>query len=253
VPPARWITRITCSPFAAGTAWLSLNRYRQNDFAPYLFRTDDFGKTWKSIAGNLPADGPIHVVRADGRNPDLLYVGTEFGLFVSLDAGTSWQPLGAGLPPVAVHDLIVHPRDRELVVATHGRGLYIIDVAPLQDMTEKVRAAKVYLFDPRPVRLAQRGTIEPPLPRTFVGANPPQGAVIYYRLAEKQPAVSLQVTSLDGTLLANLPPPTRPGLHVVKWQSEKIAPGEYMIRLAAAGQSIVRKLRVERERVDVAE
>jgi photosystem II stability/assembly factor-like uncharacterized protein len=251
-PAARWITRVTCSSFAAGTAWVSVNRYRQNDFAPYLFRTDDFGKTWESLVGNLPADGPIHVVRADPRNPDLLYVGTEFGLFVSLDSGVSWQPLGSGLPPTAVHDLVVHPRDRELVVATHGRGLFIIDVAPLQEMTAKARAARVFLFDARTVRLGQRGTLESPMARTFAGINPSEGAVFYYRLAQKEAVVSLQVISHEG-VLANLPAPNGPGLHTVRWQPERVAPGEYTIRLAAAGQVIVRKLRVERERVDVAE
>jgi photosystem II stability/assembly factor-like uncharacterized protein len=252
VPSDRWITRITCSPFAAGTAWLSLNRYRQNDFAPYLFRTDDFGKTWKSIVANLPAESPVHVVRADGRNPDLLYVGTEHGLFVSLDAGVSWQPLGTGLPSAAVVDLVVHPRDRELVVATHGRSLFIIDVAPLEEMTTKVQAAEVHLFDVRPVRLAARGTMETPPARTYAGANPPEGAVIYYRLSRKQPAVSLQVIAAEG-VVANLPAPTGPGLHAVVWKPDRLAPGEYTVRLATAGQVIVKKVRVERERVEAAE
>jgi photosystem II stability/assembly factor-like uncharacterized protein len=252
VPSARWITRIACSPFAAGTAWLSLNRYRQDDFAPYLYRTDDFGKTWKSVVANLPAKGPIHVVRPDGRNPDLLYVGTEHGLFVSLDAGQSWQPLGTGLPPAPVHDLVVHPRDRELVVATHGRSLFVIDVAPLQEMTAKVRAAKVHLFDIRPVRLPPRQTVEAPPARTYAGANPPEGAVLYYRLAQKQPAVSLQVIGAEGEL-ANLSAPTGAGLHAVVWKPDRLAPGEYTVRLAAAGQVIVKKLLVERERVEAAE
>ncbi len=253
VPAARWITRVECSPHAKDTVWVSLSRHRQNDFAPYLFRSDDQGATWKPAVANLPAEGPIHVLRADALNPDLLYVGTEFGLFVSLNAGASWQPLGAGLPPVPVHDLVVHPREHELVVATHGRGLYVIDVAPLQEWSAKVRAAKAHLFDIRPVTLARARTIEPPPPRTYAGANPPDGVVAYYRLAAKQPSVSLQVLSRSGGVLATLPAPTGPGLHAVVWKTERVAPGEYGIRLETAGQVIVKKVRVERAGIEMAE
>ncbi len=180
-------------------------------------------------------------------------MGTEFGLFVSLDAGRSWQPLGAGLPSAPVQDLVVHPRDHELVVATHGRGLFIIDAAPLQEMNPKVRAAKVHMFEPRPVRMVPRGAVEAPPPRTYAGANPPEGVVIYYRLAQKQPAASFQVLSRDGGVLATLPAPPGPGLHAVIWNPERIAPGEYAVRLAVAGQVIIKKVRLDRERIETAE
>ena len=175
--------------------------------------------------------GPIHVVRADPRNPDLLYVGTEFGLFVSLDAGASWQPLGKGLPPVAVHDLVVHPRDRELVVATHGRSLYVIDVAPLQELTARVQTAKVHLFDVRTVKVPKPVAADPPPPRTYAGANPPEGAVIYYRLLEKQASVSLEVLTKAGDVVAKLPASAAPGLHAVRWKLNKAAAGDYQVRL----------------------
>lgn len=139
VPANRWITRIQCSPFAEGTAYLSLDRHRNDDRKPYVFKTEDGGKSWKSITANLPAEGSVHVIRADPRNRDLLFVGTEFGLFMSQDAGGSWHRFGKGLPTVAVHDLAIHPRDRELVIATHGRGIYIVDIAPLE---QKIRMAE---------------------------------------------------------------------------------------------------------------
>jgi photosystem II stability/assembly factor-like uncharacterized protein len=251
VPATRWITRVECSPHATGTAWLSLSRHRQNDLAPYLFRTDDFGATWKSATANLPAEGPIHVLRADRRNPNLLYLGTEFGLFVSLNGGASWQPLGAGLPPVAVHDLVVHPRERELVVATHGRSLWIIDVAPLQELTAKVREAKVHLFDVRTMTMPQARPVEAVPSRTYAGSNPPTGVVVYYRLAEKQPSVSLQVLAAEGGVVAHLPAPAEPGLHAVEWKPDR--PGEYSIRLEAAGEVIVKKARVEKGRIEMPE
>ena len=124
--------------FAEGTAYLSIDRHRNDYRAPYVFKTTDYGETWQSLVNNLPPAGPVHVIRADARNRNLLYVGTEFGLFLSLDGGASWQRQTHGLPTVPVHDVVVHPRDRELVIGTHGRGIYIMDVAPLQELTAKV-------------------------------------------------------------------------------------------------------------------
>src|SRR5262249_34523655 len=123
VPPNRWITRIEASHFAEGTAYLAIDRHRNDDRRPYVFRTIDYGASWQNITKDLPADGPVLVIREDPRNKDLLFAGTEFGLFVSLDAGSSWQRFKAGLPAVAVHDLVIHPRDRDLVIGTHGRSI----------------------------------------------------------------------------------------------------------------------------------
>jgi photosystem II stability/assembly factor-like uncharacterized protein len=243
VPLDRCISRVECSPHAAGTAWLSLSRHRQDDQAAYLFRTDDYGMTWKSISSNLPVGGPIHVVRADPRNPDLLYVGAELGLFVSLNSGRSWQRMGAGLPPAPVHDLIVHPRDRELVVATHGRGIYIIDVAPLQEMTAKAWSEKVHLSAVRPVRRRPQRPVE--VRGAWSAPNPPEGPVVYYRLAERQLSIALEVLSPAGEVLAKQSGPGEPGLNAVSWKLDKAPPGEYRVRLRAAGRTLTRKLVIE--------
>src|SRR5206468_2965426 len=147
VPADRWVTRVECSHFAEGTAYLAIDRHRNEDHAPYVFRTRDYGATWQPLAHDLPAGGPVHVIREDSRNRDLLFAGTEFGLFVSLDGGGHWHPLRKGLPTVAVHDLVIHPRDRDLVIGTHGRGIYVLDVAPLEELTPEVLAEEVHLFD----------------------------------------------------------------------------------------------------------
>jgi photosystem II stability/assembly factor-like uncharacterized protein len=139
VKPSRWITRLECSAHRPQTAWLSLSRHREADRAPYLFVTEDHGETWRSIVGNLPKEGPIHVVRNDPHHANLLFVGTEFGVYVSLDAGVSWRPLCEKLPPCPVHDLVIQTRDRELVIATHGRGIYLVNIAALQDAAPKGR------------------------------------------------------------------------------------------------------------------
>jgi len=251
----RWISRLECSRFDEGTAYLSLDRHRNDDRKPYLYRTADRGKTWTAIAANLPAEGPIHVIRADPRNRDLLFVGTEFGLFVSLDAGRKWHRLGKGLPTVAVHDLAIHPRDRDLVVATHGRGIYIVDVAPLQELTAQVLAAPVYLFEVKPttafmVQMGKRFSAG----KNYLAPNPEYGAAIWYWLKERveQPG-TLTITDAAGKQVLQTQVKGEPGLHRFRWpllrgmgrEAALVAPGEYRAVLTLGGQTLMRKVRVE--------
>ncbi len=129
--PHRWIARIETSRAAAGTVYLAQNGKRHDDFAPYLWKSTDHGRTWESLVANIPS-GPIHVVREDPKDPDILYVGTDLGVYVSTDGGGSWNALAAGLPTTFVSDLVVHPRDDIMVISTHGRGMYALDVRPLR-------------------------------------------------------------------------------------------------------------------------
>ena len=136
VPPKTYVVRIEPSHFDTATFYVAFDNHRVNDFAPYLFVTTDFGKTFKSIVNDLPKDGPdfLHVVREDPVNRDLLYVGTDIGAYISRDRGQSWQKFMTALPSVPVHDLKIHPRDHELIAATHGRGIWITDVAALEQL-----------------------------------------------------------------------------------------------------------------------
>jgi photosystem II stability/assembly factor-like uncharacterized protein len=255
VPPDRWVTRVECSPFAEGTAYVSIDRHRNDDRAPYLFQTDDFGATWKSIASNLPDGGPVHVVRADPRNRDLLFAGTEFGLFVSIDGGAVWAPVKA-LPTVPVFDLAVQARDRELVIATHGRGLYVMDVGPLEQLGAKTLAEPLHLFDVKPATTFKyRGGRGLDPTRDFAAPNPPYGATVYYYLKEKA-AEPVQVVVTDGqkAVTAELTGGSEPGLHAVQWDLRTAAaskgdaaPGEYSVRVTAGGQTATKKVRVETE------
>jgi photosystem II stability/assembly factor-like uncharacterized protein len=129
--PHRWIARIETSRFAAGTVYLAQNGKRHDDFAPYLWRSTDHGQTWESIVANIPS-GPIHVVREDPKHPEILYVGTDLGVYVTNDGARSWQSLPGGLPTTFVSDLVVHPRDDVMVISTHGRGMYALDVRPIR-------------------------------------------------------------------------------------------------------------------------
>lgn len=145
LPADRWVSRIELSHHDRERLYLSLNGYRQDDDRVYLYRSDDFGAHWQAIGAGLPAE-PVNVIREDPVNPDLLYVGTDRGVYASLDRGQSWLALDGGLPNVPVHDLFVHPRDRELVAGTHGRSAWIVDVLPLQQLDATVRKAAVHLF-----------------------------------------------------------------------------------------------------------
>ncbi len=135
-PKFSWVSSIAASHVDPGTAYLTIDQHRLNDFAPYVFVTRDYGQTWRRIAGGLR--GYAHVVLEDPKSPNLLYVGTELGIFASFDAGASWTDLRLGLPPLAVVDMKVHPRDNDLVLGTHARGFYVLDdVTPLQEMRSR--------------------------------------------------------------------------------------------------------------------
>jgi photosystem II stability/assembly factor-like uncharacterized protein len=129
--PAKWVSRIIASVHEPGRAYLSQTGFREDDFESYLFRSDDFGDTWVPIVGNLPAES-VNVIQEDPDVPDLLYVGTDLGVYVSGDGGSTWNSLCARLPTTPVHDLDVHPRDGDLVIGTHGRSVFVLDLAPVR-------------------------------------------------------------------------------------------------------------------------
>lgn len=142
--PRRWVSRIETSPHQRDTAYLSFNGYRDDDPEALLFVTEDLGENWRSIAEGLP-DEPINVIREDPVTPGVLYVGTDRGAYVSFDQGENWSVLNGGLPHVSVHDLVVHPRERELVAGTHGRSVWILDALPLQEFPE-IQEEGVHVF-----------------------------------------------------------------------------------------------------------
>ncbi len=174
VPETIWVSRVEASHFDKGVCFVTFDGHRSDDFRPYVFKTKDFGQTWENITHNLPDGHSVYVIREDLKNENLLFVGTEFGVFVSVDGGKSWTELMSGMPTVAVHDLLIHPLAGDLIAGTHGRGTYILDdITPLQQFTEDVAGKKVHFFD-NPVatkwqgisRGATRGH------KLFVGRNP---------------------------------------------------------------------------------
>ena len=202
VPAGTYVSRIEPSPHDSTTFFVSFDNHRNGDYKPYVFMTTDFGKTFTSIAANLPTGGPdfVHVIRQDPVNKSLLFLGTDVGAYVSANMGQTWQRFMTGLPTVPVHDLRIHPRDRELIAATHGRGIWIADISALQQIDNKVLAEDAHLFtsptafqygDP-PVEGQSQGHL------VFQAPSPPYGAVITYRLAARQQQVRIAIRRCVG-------------------------------------------------------
>jgi len=218
-----WIATIEASRFVEGRAYVAIDAHRCDDDRPYLFVTEDFGQSWRNISANLPEFGSTRCLREDVENPNVLYCGTEFAIYVSIDRGLSWTKLHNNLPTVAVHEVAVHPTAGEIVAATHGRSLWILDVTVLRQMTpEIVRSDRPHLFKPN---TAIRWPIEPRhggTNRRFVGQNPPPGAQIFYKLAQKAGKVTLTVFDIEGNAVRQFNGPTDPGLHRLTWDLTRL-------------------------------
>lgn len=188
VPEKLWVSRVEASNFKAGICYLTFDGHRSDNFKPYVFKTEDFGETWTNISSNLPDGGPVYVIREDRKNKNLLFVGTEFDVFYSLDSGATWNDFSINMPTVAFHDLYIHPRDNDLIAGTHGRGIWILDdISTLQQATEKVLAADAHLFSNGRVgtqwlRRGRGGYGRGNL--FFAGDNPPEGAAVSFYLKE---------------------------------------------------------------------
>ncbi len=146
LPHGKWVSRVVSSKYGLSRVYVALNGYRDDDFKSYIFMSDNYGLSYRSIKGNLP-DEPVNVIGEDPFIENILYVGTDSGVFVSLDRGKNWHSLNTNLPDVAVHDLKIHPRERDLIIGTHGRSAYILNVKPIEKLTNSVLKKDFYLFD----------------------------------------------------------------------------------------------------------
>ncbi len=251
LPKKTWVNRVEPSHFDSATVYVAFDNHRENDFRPYLYVSNDFGKTFRSISNNLPSGGAdfVHVIREDPVNRDLLFVGTDLGAYVSTDRGAKWQRFMTGLPTVPVHDLKIHPRDRELIAATHGRSIYIVDIAPLEDMNTGVMARAANLFTPKTAyEYSQANTQNFTGNKYFLAPNPPYGAELVYRLTSgtSRDTARIVVTNIRGDTIRTLTGPGGVGLHRAYWdlrtRSRPLGP-------AALRDSIV-AARVRRQRED---
>jgi len=245
----RWVTRVVASAFDEGTVYVSQNGYRNDDLAPYLFRSADFGKTWESLTRGLPTE-PINTVREDSKAKNLLYVGTDLGVFVSLDRGATWNAMNVGLPKVPVHDLLVHPKEGDLVLATHGRSIYLAEAAPLRKLTTEVRGKALHAFPVKSVQgSSRRGYGEHPY-LTWSREDPV--VRISYWSKDGRP-VRISITDDNGNLWKELEAESRSGMNQVEYDlsaDSKLADAaEKAIREKALAKEKERKEKEEKKEI----
>ena len=214
--PGQWVSRVIASHHDAGTAYLTYTGFHRDDFRPFVFKTTDFGETWILLANNLP-DESINVIREDRKNPNLLFIGTDKAVYVSIDGGKNWSKMKNNMPTIPVHDLVIHPRESDLVIGTHGRGFFITDISPLQQLTPEVLSKDAYLFEIKPKVQWMMPSQKARSAQNFTGENESHAVVINYYL--KQPVKGkVKFTVFDGTRpIFEFLGPNKPGLNRAEW------------------------------------
>jgi len=277
VPQETHVSRVEPSHFDAGTAYVTFDGHRTDDHKPYVFVTRDFGQTWSSIAGNLP-EGNVNVIREDPENRNLLYLGTEYAFYISLNGGKEWKRFMNGLPTVRIDDIIVHPRDNDVIVGTHGRSIYIIDdITPLQQLSEAVTSTDAHLFMPRPTTafvtdITRANGLGGD--KHFRGQNPQGGVAISYYLKDAVSGdVKIAISDNNGRVVRELDGTKEAGLNRVQWNlaptqvqgrgaqfgrggrgggrgipfitPNAVAPGTYFVKLTVAGKELMTSVQVQ--------
>ena len=208
VPPNTWVASIAASRFATGTVYVALDGHQADDYTNYLYKSTDFGESWSSIVSDLPEGRVIHAVLEDTRNRNVLYLGTEFGLYITFDGGARWSWFKNGMPTVPVNDLVIQPKENDLVLATHGRGIWIIDqINALQQLTPAVRATAAHLFSINAATMSRTTSTKAHAgDMIFRGENPPNGAILDFWVRDGVPAGStISIHALTGRLVTTLP------------------------------------------------
>jgi photosystem II stability/assembly factor-like uncharacterized protein len=272
-PEGYWFTRVTPSRAEAGRAYATITGFHRDDFRPLVYRTDDFGASWRAIAATLPDHAPANVIVEDHTNASLLFLGTDRGLFASVDTGATWTPFQANMPVVPVRDLVIHPRENDLVVGTHGRGAWIADVTPLQQMSEEVLAEPFHLFAPEPKGLRVEsgwGNYRLYGDDVLMTPNEPNGLPIWFwqRDAAGGPA-TIRVTNAAGEVVYQTALEAGAGLRRAFWNlrvsagggrgggrgagrgggggrgGAEAAPGQYTVTLEAGGRTFTQPATVK--------
>jgi hypothetical protein len=240
----RYVSKLFPSYHADNRVYAAFDGHRSDDLRPYAYVSEDRGKTWHYLADDIPLGEPVHCVVEDPRNGNLLFMGTEFGCWVSLDRGARWFRFGSELPVVAVRDLFIQDRDSDLVAATHGRGIWIADLEPMRQFTAAKAKEPAVLFKPETAILWRMGSRGLSGSRDYRAPNPPYGATIYLSL-DAMPADAPVVTLHDvtGNQVARLTGKLRPGLQRLQWDARtgnRLAnPGAYSARLQYGNETLI--------------
>jgi photosystem II stability/assembly factor-like uncharacterized protein len=285
LPERTHVSRVVASAHRVGTVYATFDGHYADDYAPYVYRSDDYGRNWRRITDGLP-DWSVNIIAEHPDNERLLLVGNEVGVYVSIDRGEHWTRVPGNLPTVPVDDIAVHPRDNDVILGTHGRGIWILDDAtPLAELTTEVLAAAAHLFSVRPATSFNPLFTQGWLPGAYAASNPPYGALIRYYLGEpipagedEEPMVTLAVTDAAGDTVGVVEGPGGEGIQQTTWNlrlpppfeigeeeaeqfgffgppaGPKVLPGTYTVHLTVAGQTLTTELTVEGDpRVEIAE
>ena len=225
MPGPRWVSSLSASKFVRGRCYVTFDGHRSNDDEPYVFATENYGKTWRSIRANLPTmAGSTRVIREDLENRDVLYLGCEFSAWVSIDRGKSWTKFNNNLPTVAVHEFAQHPTTGDIIAGTHGRSLWIANVTSLRQTSTKTIAADAHLYKPNKVvrwrSFASRGSVGT---RAFKAGNASSQAAIHYSLGKNANSVKIRISDVKGDTIYEEDGQTEAGLHAFNWNLSRQA------------------------------
>ena len=270
LPKFSWVSWVESGLYDAATAYAAFDRHTFGDLGPHVFKTTDYGKTWAPmVAADSGVRGYAHVIKEDPVSQNILYLGTEFGLWISLDNGKHWaQYKGHDFPNVAVRDIVVHPRESDLVLATHGRGIWIIDdITPLRKLTPEVMGQEAVFLSAKPAQQRlQAGGGWADGSAVYTGPNPPDAAVITYYQKKRHifGKMKLEIFDAQGKLVDTLPPNSRRGISRVEWpmrikaprvppaasaafeaaQGPRVLPGTYMVKMTRGAETYTTQLEV---------
>ena len=274
LPKDSWFAGVEPSHHVAGTVYVTADNHRSNDMANYVYRSTDYGTTWTRIDGDLPANRVARTIREDLRNPRLLYLATEFGVFFSPNGGGNWLSLRANMPLMPYNDLVIHPRDNALVLGSHARGVWVLDqLNALQEMTAEVAAMPAQLFSMQPAYQIRTTNLRPHAgDLVFRGQNPANGALVDYWVRDEGAKVTLTVHDNAGRLVQTLTPTSTRGINRVVWNlryaelpvrsgggedddegprpttpGPLVLPGTYTVRLTHDGRTVEKKVVVKED------
>jgi hypothetical protein len=285
LPKGTYVSRVVASCFAEGRVYATFDGHRSDDFTVYVYVSEDFGESWTSISANIRAGHTVSVIREHPLKENLLFVGTEFGAYVTFDRGRGWHRFAGSLPTVPVDDIAVHPRDNDLILGTHGRSIYVLDdITPLVQMSESVLEADLHVFDLRPATMyrlhrhrANTGH------QTFIAPNPPYGALLQYYIKSELEEVTITVLDDKGKRIRKLVGPKEVGLNRTHWDlrfprpveppeeqayfvappgwrpisfpvGPLVLPGVYTVKVAAGESEIVKNVVVEEDsRIEISD
>ncbi len=281
LPTGTWVAGIEASRFDEATVYAVFDGHRDDDYENYLYKSTDYGQSWAAITGDLPARRVLRAVHEDTKKPNILYVASELGFFFSIDGGSRWVELKNNMPTMAVNDFVIHPRDNDLVLGTHSRGIWILDsISAIQELTTEVVQSDAHLFSIEPAEMIRYASVLAHAgDMVFRGKNPPAGAIIDYWLGESVNEISLTVVDGRGNEIQKLEPTEEPGINRVVWNLRQerlpepagaepnstgraprgpegplVRPGQYTVRLTLGGRTQEQKVEVREDpRIKVTE